>query len=57
MVQQMLKFSSGLELRNKSYSESERDAILQEIEDKGYQLTTDEWEILISLFNDSDVQY
>jgi len=53
----MMKFSSGLELINKSYSESERDAILQEIEDKGYQLTTDEWEILISLFNDSDVQY
>ena len=53
----MMKFSSGLELINKSYSESERDAILQEIEDKGYQLTTDEWEILISLFNDSYVQY
>ena len=57
MAQQMLKFSNGLELINKSYSESERDTILQEIEDKGYQLTTDEWEILISLFNDSDVQY
>ena len=57
MGQQMLKFSNGLELINKSYSESERDTILQEIEDKGYQLTTDEWEILISLFNDSDVQY
>ena len=51
MVQQMMKFSSGLEVELRSYSEIDRDKLLQEIQDKNYDITTNEWEILIDLFD------